>query len=181
MWNGGRAQRAQPWTRRRLRTGRAGGGGGQSAGGPVAARMASTIQLLSDNPALFAACSAVAFNRSERRTVRRAVGSSASSERLGGVRAGGALVPRRRRDHDELGFAAAQPHLDGDAVELLGDLGRGVGEGLHQRDARRRLERQQQPLGGGGDVGAARRGHVGEIGVQALEVRTEFHDVSMTS
>ena len=34
---------------------------------------------LSDCPAAFAACSAVAFNRSDRRTVRRAVGSSLSS------------------------------------------------------------------------------------------------------
>ena len=77
-------------------------------------------------------------------------------------------------------LAAAHPHVDGLVVELAGDLGGGLGEGLEQHHPGGGVEREGEALGGGLGLGAAGRGGVGEVAAEPFDEGREFHDVTLT-
>ncbi|MEJ7757460.1 MAG: hypothetical protein WKF83_15150 [Nocardioidaceae bacterium] len=82
---------------------------------------------------------------------------------------------------DELGLPATQPYVHRSRVQLGGDLGGRVRQRFHQRHAHGGVEREGEPLGRLGGLRATRCGGVSEIVAQAVDVRCQVHDTTMTS
>ena len=82
---------------------------------------------------------------------------------------------RAAADDDEDRLTALQAHLDGDALELVGDLGRRVREGVHERQSRGGFEREADPLGGLLGLRTHRPGRLGEIPTQCVDVLGDVH------
>ena len=82
---------------------------------------------------------------------------------------------------DELRVPAAQAQLDGARGELRGDLLGSGPEGVDEHEADGRVERRQETVGGAAHVLTADLGSGAELTMQAVDVRCELHDVSMTS
>ena len=119
--------------------------------------------------------------------MRATVSSSSNSYSSAGSAA--RAVPAARLgagadDHEDR-LATLEPHLDGGAVELVGDLGRGLGERVHQGEPDGRVEGHRQPLGGGADLVAAGLGGLGEVSAETLDELRDVHgqnyDTTMVS
>ena len=146
----------------------------------VAIRTALTIHVLSDWPRPAASSSALTLSDSGMRRVMRAV-SPSSIERQGrGVLGadGGRVVRDGRRagsDDDEDRLTTLEPDLDGDPVELVGDLGRRVRQRIHQGEAHAGVEGDAEPLGGLLGLLAHRPGRPGKVLTQCVHVLCDVH------
>ena len=70
-------------------------------------------------------------------------------------------------------------------MQLVGDLGRGLGERVHQREPNGGVEGQGQTLGGGADLVRAGLGGLGKIPAERLDelrdVHVQNYDITMVS
>ena len=83
---------------------------------------------------------------------------------------------RRAGPHDdEDGLSALEANLDGGALELVGDLGRRVGQGVHQGEAGGGVESETDPLCGLLGLRTHRPGRLGEIPTQCVDVLGDVH------
>ena len=147
-------------------------------------RTASTSHALSDCPIWLAASSARALIDSGSRSVIRdwlsSSGGSGGAGRSGRGRRRRRLLGRQPRDH-ELGVAPGHPDVDRVVLERAGDLGRGLGQRLEQHHPGGGVEGQREALGGGLGLGATCGGGVGQVAAEAVDVRRELHDATVTS
>ena len=79
------------------------------------------------------------------------------------VRGRPALPASRSSTYTSERLLPSQPDLDVAGRKLVGDLERHLREEVEQPEARRRLERLAQPLGGPGDVLVAERARCVEV------------------
>ena len=91
-----------------------------------------------------------------------------------GLRRGG-----RALDHEHR-LAALQADADGDAGHRLADLGRRLGERVHQCQAKGRVQRQQQPLGCRLHIIAPHRRGAGQVLAQGVDEARDVHARDVT-
>ena len=153
----------------------------------VAARMTDTSQVLRLWPLVAAFSSALVLIDSGMRSVMRARSPSSTSSGPGrGRRRGSGRCDARRchLDH-EVELAAVEPHVHAALGQLGADLGRGLGDGLHEGQAGAGVQRVAQALGHLAGLVATGLGGGQQVAAEAVDVRRDVHahhyDITMTS